>query len=255
MSEEVAGEIDTEISPLGKFFENLDLLAPGDNTLTKDAFHRILPLPSKPKILDIGCGTGRSTLVLAEASPEASIEAIDAHQPFLDKCDAAAKERGFKIETRCLSMDRLADELEDDTYDLIWSEGAAYHVGFENALRTWRDLLKPDGAMVVSELCWLSDDPPKEAETFWVEAYPQMVTVDETIARAKSAGFNVFDTITMPEEAWDAYYGPLEARCTELEATADQRTAAYIHATRKELSIFKRFRGSYGYVMFLMRRK
>lgn len=255
MSDEDAADTDRSISLLGRFYENLDLLAPGDNTLTKEAFHRILPLPSKPRILDIGCGAGRTTLVLAEACPEARIDAVDTHQPFLAKCEAAAKERGFKITTHCFSMDKIADEIEEESVDLIWSEGAAYIMGFEAALKSWRDVLDPDGAMVVSELCWLTDNPPEEALAFWREDYPDMTDIEETISRAKRAGFSVFDTILLPDEAWEAYYGPLEARMDELEPIADEEMASFIRSMRREVDIFRRYKGSFGYVLFLMRWK
>ncbi len=255
MSDEDAADTDSTMSLLGRFYETLDLLAPGDNTLTKEAFHRILPLPNKPKILDIGCGAGRSTLVLAEACPDARIEAFDVHQPFLDRCHKAALEKGVKIVTRCLPMERVAEEVEEESVDLIWSEGAAYIMGFEEALEAWGKLLKPEGAMVVSELCWLTDDPPEEAAAFWSEEYPQMTDVEGTIARARRAGLSVFDTITLPNEAWDAYYQQVEDRCEALERKADEKMKACLRSLRREIEIFRRHRGSYGYVLFLMRRK
>lgn len=255
MSDGDSRSIDETMALLGKFYKDLDLLAPGDNTLTKEAFHRILPLPDRPKILDVGAGTGRSTLVLAEVCPDARIEAIDAHQPFLDQCAAAAREQGHNVTTRVLPMEKLAEEMEEGSVDLIWAEGSAYIMGFEAALKTWRDVLKDNGAMVVSELCWLTDEPPHEAHAFWADEYPDMVDVEETIARAKRAGFRVFDTIKLPEEAWESYYGPLEERCDELEPNATMEIASYIRRTRHEIDIFRRYRGSFGYVMFLMRRK
>ena len=53
------------------------------------------------QIADIGCGTGASTLVLAE-NLNASITAIDLFQDFLDILNANAQKRGFadKITTQ-----------------------------------------------------------------------------------------------------------------------------------------------------------
>lgn len=243
------------LSLLAGLHKDLDLLAPGDDTLTREAFHRILPLPDKPKILDIGCGTGRSTFVLAEACPGAKILAVDTHQPFLDKLAVGAKERGLDIATRCLSMDALEGEVDEESVDLIWSEGAAYIMGFEEALKSWRGLLKEDGAMVVSELCWLTDDPPEDVQEFWAKEYPNMASVEETVDRASKAGFRVFDKIVLPEGAWESYYGPLEDRLDALSKEKDETMQTVISMTLREIDIYRRHPGAYSYVMFLMRQK
>jgi hypothetical protein len=42
--------------------------------------------------------------------------------------------------------------------DLLWSEGAAYNIGFAHALMTWAGAIDINGFAVVSELSWLHDD-------------------------------------------------------------------------------------------------
>lgn len=48
----------------------------------------------------------------------------------------------------------------ENSFDLVWAEGAAYIMGFHKALVSWRKLLKQDGYVAVSELVWLRADPP-----------------------------------------------------------------------------------------------
>ena len=57
-------------------------------------------------------------------------------------------------------------KFEDGSFDIIWSEGAIFVIGFEKGLREWRRLLTPDGYVAVSELSWLQSDVPKEAKTY-----------------------------------------------------------------------------------------
>jgi hypothetical protein len=51
-----------------KIFEALPRQGPGDEAATKKAFQRLSGLPQSPAILDVGCGTGSQTLVLATLS-------------------------------------------------------------------------------------------------------------------------------------------------------------------------------------------
>ena len=111
--------------------------APGDNASTAKALSLVPQLPENPKILDIGCGPGMQTLVLAKITG-GQITAIDNHQPFLDelKRRAEQEEVSSHIITQNCSMFSLEFELE--SFDLIWSEGAIYIMGFQEGLQSWR---------------------------------------------------------------------------------------------------------------------
>ncbi|MBU1742495.1 MAG: class I SAM-dependent methyltransferase, partial [Proteobacteria bacterium] len=53
---------------------------PGSDTATRQAINRLPALPEKPAVLDLGCGPGKQTLVLAWELGVPVI-AIDFHQP------------------------------------------------------------------------------------------------------------------------------------------------------------------------------
>ena len=142
---------------------------------------------------------------------------------------------------------------EEGSFDLIWSEGAIYFLGFEAGLRLWRDFLAPDGIIVVSECSWLTDDRPSEVETFWRDAYPTMGSVAENRARAISAGFDLFDSFVLPaSDWWDNYHTPLLARLAELRSEADAGLRAVIEDTEREIDLYRRYGDTYGYVFYLM---
>jgi ubiquinone/menaquinone biosynthesis C-methylase UbiE len=44
-----------------------------------------------------------------------------------------------KVTTLCCSMDNLP--FEDEEYDVIWSEGAIYNIGFEKGVKDWKRFL------------------------------------------------------------------------------------------------------------------
>ena len=68
-----------------------------------------------------------------------------------------------------------------ETFDLIWAEGSAYIMGFSSAVAAWRPLLKRGGCLAVTELVWLTEDKPIEAEEFFGREYPAMTSRDDVI--------------------------------------------------------------------------
>jgi ubiquinone/menaquinone biosynthesis C-methylase UbiE len=63
------------------------------NKYTRKAF-KMLPKLEKPRILDIGCGSGVPTIELAKLS-EGEIIGIDVNQPFLDKLNIKIEEESI----------------------------------------------------------------------------------------------------------------------------------------------------------------
>ena len=236
-----------------RLFEGLPRQGPGSDACTRETLGRLPALPAAPRVLDLGCGAGRSALVLA-AALRTRVVAVDLHEPFLDQLRATAQGRGLEhlIEARCADMG--APGVPAGSIDLLWSEGAIYFLGFEEGLRLWRPLLASGGCVAVSECSWLRADPPAEAAAYFREGYPGMAGIEENVERARAAGFDVLDHFTLPPEAWwDEYYTPLLERMARLAPDADPDLAAAIAETRREIELFRRCGHAYGYVFYLMR--
>ena len=244
------------LDALFTLFSGLPRLGPGSDRSTLDALRRLPPLPPNPAILDLGCGTGRQTLVLAREL-RARVTAIDIHQPCLDALARNAAEAGLSdfIQTRCLSMDAL--DYPPESIDLIWCEGAIFVLGVAEALRLWRPPLRSGGHLVFSECTWLDAEPPAEPAAFFAEEYPAMTTLDGNHRHAASAGFEILDAFPLPvEDWWTDFYTPLRARIAKLrpELPAQPELAAVVTATEREIDLFSRFSSSYGYVFYLLRK-
>jgi SAM-dependent methyltransferase len=236
-----------------RLFEGLPRQGPGSDACTREALRRLGALPAAPRVLDLGCGSGRSTLVLAQTL-RTKVVAVDNHQPFLDQLQAAARQRNLShlIETRCEGM--ATPGMPSGSVDLLWSEGAIYFLGFEHGLCLWRPLLAPGGCVAVSECSWLTGNPPAEAAAYFGAGYPGMAGIAENLERARAAGFEVVDHFTLPPAAWwDEYYAPLARRITELAPEADPELAEIISETRQEIELYRRHHDSYGYVFYLLR--
>ena len=123
---------------LFEMHQNLTRQGPGSADSTKKAFELLKNLPEAPKILDIGCGSGNQTITLAELSA-GDITAIDIHQPFLDQLSNQAKEKGLSGRIKPQNMSMLQLNFKSKTFDLIWSEGAIYIMGFIEGLINCHD--------------------------------------------------------------------------------------------------------------------
>ncbi|MEM8617593.1 MAG: class I SAM-dependent methyltransferase, partial [Pseudomonadota bacterium] len=159
-------------------------------------------------IADIGCGTGASTLVLAEEL-DAQVEAVDFLPLFLEKLEAEAQGQGVsdRITTHAISMDALP--FVEASLDAIWSEGAIYNIGFENGVRAWRHYLKPGGILAVSELTWLTDKRPAELDQHWAQEYPEVATASAKMAILETNGYTPIGYFPLPPHCWlDNYYRP-----------------------------------------------
>lgn len=239
------------------FFEihnGLPQEAPGSESSTMRALSLVPRLPARPKVLDVGCGPGRQTLILARETG-GEITAVDNHQPYLDELLTRAEKEGLdeRIITKCCSMDDM--RFDDASFDLVWAEGAIYIMGFQKGLSSWRRFLGPDGAMAVTELSWLVDSPQEEVKSFFGEAYPAMQTVAGNTELIRESRYSLIDTFTLPESAWwDGYYGPMEKRISELREKHSQEPAILevLDGEQKEIDLYRRHSDTYGYVFFVM---
>jgi SAM-dependent methyltransferase len=235
-------------------FESLPRQGPGCVAATKKVFSLLPPLPEDAKILDVGCGSGTQTRDLAGLTP-GTITAVDNHQPFLDMLNARAAEAGLqgRIRTVNASMDALP--FEKGQFDLIWSEGAIFIVGFEQGLKLWKPFLKKCGYMVVSDADWFEPNPPKELMDWWESEGYVPVSEDEMKERVKRAGLRLIATYRLPEAGWwDNYHVPMLARVAEFRKThgSDPGNAALLDSFEHEAEMYRKYKRYYGYTFFVM---
>jgi ubiquinone/menaquinone biosynthesis C-methylase UbiE len=242
------------------FFEihkDLPREGPGNNNSTRKAFSLLKNLPSNPRILDIGCGPGMQTIELAKLS-NGKIIGIDTHKPFLDELNRRAEKEGVqdRIETIICSM--FSMDFEDEFFDLIWSEGAIFIIGFEKGLKEWHRFLRKRGYIVVSELAWLRGKPPQETNQYLKKEYPPIKTIEENMQIIKRLGYHFLKKFILPESGWwDDYYVPLENRISLLRKKyqGDTEAEKALDETLIEIEMFRKYSAYYGYVFYLMQKK
>lgn len=235
-------------------FGDLPKLGPGSDADTLRIF-RDLPDARFEVVVDAGCGTGRQTLVLAKELG-VPVDAIDSHEPFLRTLMRRAATAGVEhlVRARCMDMKDIPGVFP--RIDLLWSEGAAYNIGFADALSVWSRAVSPGGFVVLSELAWIRDHAPDAAREFFASCYPDMRHTADNIGIAERAGYRVLKARTLARQAWmKGYYDVLAPRAKSLADHSDPDVRELACGIAREIDVFEASEGSYGYVFYVLQRQ
>lgn len=212
---------------------------------------------SRPmKIADIGCGTGASTLQLASAL-NARVAAADFSPEFLHVLQARARTLGVaeKISPVVCLMDALP--FSDEEFDVIWSEGAIYNMGFEAGVSAWSRFLKPGGKLIVSEITWLTATRPPELQSHWEREYPEVDAASTKIGILERHGFSPEAYFVLPTHCWlENYYRPMRSRFDaflERHGRSDQ-AKAIVEGEKHEIALYEKYSAYYSYGVYVARK-
>jgi SAM-dependent methyltransferase len=234
---------------LCELFESTPRQGPGSVETTRRALRLLPRSPRVERVLDLGCGTGGSTIVLAEDTG-AHVVAVDIHRPFLKRLRARARQCGLADRITAIAADMANVPSLGAAFDLVWAEGSAYSIGFENALRRWRPLPRPGGCLVVTELVWFVAEPAERARAFFAREYPDMGDEATRIDQARSARYDLLASFRLPADDWHAYYAGLEAPLRE--AVSRRGEHEIYTAMRREQAIYEACGDDYGYLCMVL---
>jgi SAM-dependent methyltransferase len=241
---------------LSEIHDSLPAEGPGRTRYTRKAF-RMLSRLEKPRILDIGSGAGEPTLELARLT-QGEIVGIDINQPALDRFKTKIEKAGLSNRVKALNCSMFNMDFPDESFDILWSEGSIFNIGFARGLKDWRRLLRPKGFLVVHDMVWLHPDPPKEIYDYWKRLYSGIGTVPENLAQIASSDYTLVGHFALPEDAWwISYFGPLEQRIRELRVkyTDDSHALQVLDKEQREVDMHKKYYRWYGSAYFIMQKK
>lgn len=208
-------------------------------------------------IADIGCGTGSQTIVLAQ-NTNAQIKAVDLFPDFLEKLDNKTRELGLqqKVTTLSKSMDDLP--FGEEEFDIVWSEGAIYNMGFEAGIKSWKKFIKAGGYLCVSEITWISESRPKELEEYWRQAYPEIDKASNKIKLLENNGFTLAGYLYLGQDSWiDNYYNPMKERFPKFleRHNHSEMAKAVVREYEKEIEHYHTNKDHFSYGFYIARKE
>lgn len=208
------------------------------------------------QILDVGCGTGAASIALSKAT-NAFITAVDLLPAFLEKLNQRAVSAGVDERVGAITADMSDLPFQSEQFDVIWSEGAIYNIGFMRGIREWREYLKPKGVLVATEITWLTPYIPEELRGHWETEYPEIGLASAKLNQLEHNGYIPIGYFVLQPDCWlDEYYTPLSAGFggfLERHGHSEQ-AVAIVEAEKKEIALYKKYRTYYSYGCYIARK-
>ena len=196
----------------------------------------MLPELDKPRVLDVGCGSGVPTMELARLS-NGQIIGLDIDQSLLDKLASKIEEAGLSDRVKTLKCSMFELDFPDESFDIIWAEGSIARIGFEKGLKEWRRFLKPNGFLVVHD---------------------EITNITRKLEGVSSCGYDLLGHFTLPGDTWwTEYYGPWEKRIDEMRREHSDEPAALLDLDKeqREIELFKANPRRYSSVFLIMQKR
>jgi ubiquinone/menaquinone biosynthesis C-methylase UbiE len=204
------------------------------NKYTRQAF-RLLPPLEKPRLLDIGCGTGVDTLELARIS-SAEIVALDSDSEALDRLADKAAVAGVSDRISICRCSMTEMDFSPESFDIIWAEGSIAFVGFANGIRNWRMLLKPHGYLGVHD---------------------EVDDLDDKLELVTECGYRLLGHFELASDVWwKEYLAPMARRIAELKDLdgLNNSQVAAIQRAEREIDEYRKTPSRFRSVFLVMQR-
>lgn len=243
-----------DFSLICEYFSNVQRQGPGSPEVTVKALGFIDNLTPQSRIADLGCGTGGQTMTLAQNAP-GQITGLDLFPDFINIFNRNARVLGLSDRVKGIVASMIEPlPFEKASLDLIWSEGAIYNIGFERGLNEWKQYLKPNGYIAVSEASWFTEERPVEIYDFWMAHYPEIDTIPNKVAQMQKAGYIPVAIFNLPATCWtDHYFAPC---CKIQEAFLKKHEGSkmveeFIAGQRHEMELYCKYKEFYGYTFYI----
>lgn len=187
----------------------LDMLAtlgagsahPGGFKATMEQFNKY-PIAAGTKVLEVGCGTGRTACYLAKQGCD--VTGIDIRPHMIDKACLRAQEE--QVQARFLVGDACALPFMDKRFDVVLAESVTIFVDSAKALGEYCRVLTTGGILYDREIIMMkecTEEVLREVRNFY--GVEKLNSVDDWISLMQGSGFNeaaVGEQKAFSEDMW-----------------------------------------------------
>ena len=202
---------------------------------TRQAFQQLPPM-TKPRILDIGCGSGVPTIELARLSG-GDVTGIDIDAEALQRLERRVQASGMSDRVHVIQKSLKCMDFPDASFDIIWVEGSIAVIGFYKGIRAWKRFLKPGGYLVVHD---------------------QTGNINQKLKQIEASGYELISYFELGNEIWwNQYYEPLNTAVQQLrtQGAMDPKLVKDLKRAQREIDGYhvhpERYRSAY----FIMQKK
>lgn len=185
---------------------------------------------NNPKILDIGCGTGVTTIWLAE-NYGGIITAIDTDESALKWLNAKISAKNLKNQINTINISFFDLNTEPCYFDIVLAEGFLNIIGFENGFVKVIDIIKEGGYFIIHD----------EFKDHWKKC-----------DFIRNNYCDLIDTIFLDETVWwKDFYKQLEAQINTLNV----KQREYLFPSElKEIQLYKKDRLPFRSIYYIVKK-
>jgi len=176
---------------------------PGGLPLTKAILNRF-PLSKSEKVLDVGCGTGETSVYIAE-NFGAQVVAVDIHPLMMTHAQNRIIEAGVDVELIQANAEQMP--FQDQSFDKIIAESVTVFTKMERSLSEYHRVLKPRGLLLdiemTAERALTKPEMEEVIQVYGIERVPTNIDWVDALHQAGFTDIISFDGLDLIKELKD----------------------------------------------------
>ncbi|HEX6923109.1 MAG TPA: class I SAM-dependent methyltransferase [Bacillales bacterium] len=207
------------------------------------------PIAKGTRILEVGCGTGRTSCYLAKEG--GNVTGLDVRPKMLETAKKRADREGVKVDWVEGDIHNLP--FESGSFDAVFAESVTVFGDIETVLKEYYRVLAPGGELYDREMAAMKA-VPKEMQRAIKELYgvKKMPSVTEWLDFLKQAGFRE-EEVWNPTALADDIYQFIQMENGEFadEGASDEQLSEVEKISLKNRQVMKQYEEYHGYGVFM----